>query len=521
MLFGLFFPIAEPNAAQVKQDAPEAKFALLVGINKYDDAGISTLGGTLNDVKLMRDLLIDPEVGYNFRDDDVMELLSPSDAEELVSPEMSRAGKPTRDNIKNAFQKHLIDNARKFKEKNPTSDGATILFYFSGHGSYVEDKNGDESDGQDETIVPMDSDKSAGVKDITDDELKAWFEKLREHTSNITFIFDSCHSGTVTRGTGNKSIERDLKKNGTRGDPTAPTLNSNLDKSGDYVTISGSLPNEKSQEAPLPDLQTKQGERQNGYLTYYLVQELRQNRAVSYRDLMAAVSTAVTKKNPTQTPQIEGDVDRAFLGSKASRNKRGIKILKSDKEGKDTILTIEAGRITGALPDVTVGVYGENAVQLVGDENRIAAGRIESSDNFTAKVRVVETDVPAKAKIVLVNPFFTKEKRKVAIDTSGDAATRRRQNESARQKVDRKWYFNAGQTSMNLMIATFMNEDANIKKNITALQGLIKIAPKGTAKEILDPMSALAKYIAPKIYTDEDYTAIFEGVGSLMDAVIG
>lgn len=203
-------------------------------------------------------------------------------------------------------------------------------------------------------------------------------------------------------------------------------MNSNLDKSGDYVTISGSLPNEKSQEAPLPDLQTKQGERQNGYLTYYLVQELRQNRAVSYRDLMAAVSTAVTKKNPTQTPQIEGDVDRTFLGSKASRNKRGIKILKSVKEGKDTILTIEAGRIIGALPDVTVGVYGENAVQLVGDENRIAAGRIESSDNFTAKVRVVETDVPAKAKIVLVNPFFTKEKRKVAIDTSGDAATAKR-----------------------------------------------------------------------------------------------
>lgn len=92
---------------------------------------------------------------------------------------------------------------------------------------------------------------------------------------------------------------------------------------------------------------------------------------------------------------------------------------------------------------------------------------------------------------------------------------------SARQKVDRKWYFNAGQTSMNLMIATFMNEDANIKKNITALQGLIKTAPKGTAKEILDPMSALAKYIAPKTYTDEDYTAIFESVGSLMDAVIG
>jgi len=88
----------------------------------------------------------------------------------------------------------------------------------------------------------------------------------------------------------------------------------------------------------------------------------------------------------------------------------------------------------------------------------------------------------------------------------------------ARQKPDQKWYFNAGKTSMSLMIATFMGEDANIKKHLTGLQSLIKIAPKGTAKEILNPMSALAKYIARETYTDEDYTAIYEGVGSIIDA---
>ncbi len=89
---------------------------------------------------------------------------------------------------------------------------------------------------------------------------------------------------------------------------------------------------------------------------------------------------------------------------------------------------------------------------------------------------------------------------------------------SARQKVDKKWYFSAGKTSMNLLIATYMGEDANIKKGLTQLQSMIKTAPKGTAKEILNPMGALAKYAAQKTYTDEDYTAIYEGVGSIIDA---
>lgn len=88
----------------------------------------------------------------------------------------------------------------------------------------------------------------------------------------------------------------------------------------------------------------------------------------------------------------------------------------------------------------------------------------------------------------------------------------------ARQKVDRKWYFNAGKTSINLLIASYMGEDASIKKGLNQLQSLIKTAPKATAKEILNPMSALAKYAAQKTYTDEDYTAIYEGVGNIIDA---
>lgn len=89
----------------------------------------------------------------------------------------------------------------------------------------------------------------------------------------------------------------------------------------------------------------------------------------------------------------------------------------------------------------------------------------------------------------------------------------------ARQTVAPKWYFNAGQTSINLKISTYLNEDAKIKKGLSDLQTLIKIAPQGIPKEIIDPMNVLAKYVAKTAFTEADYTAIFQGAGSVIDAV--
>ncbi len=410
------------------QTKPEGKFALLIGINEYNDEKISDLSGTENDVKLMHDLLVD-----NYKFDPKTEIL------ELVSSENSKTQKPTKANIEAAFRAHLIKNAKAFKEKNPTGNGATILFYYSGHGAYVPDqpteKEGkDEVDGYDETIVPMDTVRDSETTDIRDDDLNAWFKELKKYTSNITFIFDSCHSGTVTRGSGNKSIKNRVfakKTSNTRGD--AP-LNETMDDDKSYVTISGSMPNEQSQEGEIAILpkpakpgetivnENNPKEQWNGYLTYYLVKELRENRGISYRELMRAVSTAVNKKNKDQTPQVEGDIDRQFLGTSESRQKLSIPILKVEKVGNDTILTIEAGKIVGALPGGLIGIYKDSAVQYTGETDRIAVGKIIDSLNFTSKVKVSGLDISPKSKIVLATPFFTDQKRKVAIDTNGTDA---------------------------------------------------------------------------------------------------
>jgi len=77
--------------------------------------------------------------------------------------------------------------------RNNSGDQTTVLIYFSGHGSQMNDTDGDEAalDKLDETISPMDT-GVGGVTDITDDEFVAHIAGIR---GNVTVILDSCHSG--------------------------------------------------------------------------------------------------------------------------------------------------------------------------------------------------------------------------------------------------------------------------------------------------------------------------------------
>src|SRR5512137_2340049 len=72
--------------------------------------------------------------------------------------------------------------------------GDTLRLHYSGHGSNVPDKNGDEADHRDEILCPTDLD----WKDpLLDDWLRSAFDKLPAGV-NFTVIMDCCHSGTNT-----------------------------------------------------------------------------------------------------------------------------------------------------------------------------------------------------------------------------------------------------------------------------------------------------------------------------------
>ncbi len=175
---------------QVLAQSTNRKLALLVGINNYPD-GIAKLRGCLTDVELQRELLVH-RYGFNPKD-----ILIVSDDSLL---------KPTRQNILEAFETHLINQAKS---------GDVVVFHFSGHGSLIRDpkplselivnKNGKKEsvpnvNRVNGTMVPFDrtTNNPDQVQDIMGRTLFLLTQALQ--TDNVTLVLDSCHSGGGTRG---------------------------------------------------------------------------------------------------------------------------------------------------------------------------------------------------------------------------------------------------------------------------------------------------------------------------------
>lgn len=437
------------NQTAMKAEAP--KFALLVGINhykKYKDINVNIrdLRGTHNDVGLMKSLLAD----YGFKEESAGAVndkfpcgqqTAASNVKTLCSEQA------TRDGILQSFRKQLIENAKNYFVANKMTaadrdKGANVVFFYSGHGSKLEDKNGDESDGVDETIVAQDSDRN-GVKDIIDDEFDAFYKELSQYTTNITLMFDSCHSGTITRDVNShkKSVERSIQtKNNSRGGN--PTLNDGISVSGNsnYVTISGSLPTQESQEDVFTDTTTKQ-EQWDGALTYNFVNLLRQNPGLKYREIISLMRPAVAKFN--QTPQVEGDIDREVFGSSSTRGAVSLAMVGTPTIIKKTFdnqevevnqVNLAVGAIVGAGKGAAIAVFATKA----GDRTRrqIGSGIITSAGDFTATAEVTLFDtnakeIPADATVNLVSPSFNKDdKQLVALDIPTGSKSVNEANES-------------------------------------------------------------------------------------------
>jgi len=89
-----------------------------------------------------------------------------------------------------------------------TKKGDIIYLHFSTHGQPVEDLNGDEEDGWDEAIVPIDAYKLykkgfyEGKNHLLDDQLNTYIKKLRAKIGPTGFLYiviDACHAGTSSR----------------------------------------------------------------------------------------------------------------------------------------------------------------------------------------------------------------------------------------------------------------------------------------------------------------------------------
>lgn len=413
---------AQTNPPKTNDDA-DGKFALLVGIDKYQN--IRPLHGTVADVKLMSALLESDKFGF-----------SPKNVL-LLTDEQGTA-----ENIVKSFRSQLIDKARDYKKR--TGKEAAIFFQFSGHGSQARVPEGvvkpDEPDGYDETIVPVNSrDADNKYFDIIDDDISVLIGDLSRYTSNAVYVFDSCHSGTADRGTGvarevdadnrkqpltqlPKSSSRDAGEIAPANSPATDAPAAADDKydlvpaNSKYVMISGSRSQEKSYEKVLDDGTS------HGALTYYLERALRNvNSQTSYRELMRRVSAEVSQDNPVQNPQVSGNVNAAIFGGEMKDAEIAIHVISSD----EATVTIDAGKMMGIQEGSLVAFYGKDQARLSGDAGKIGEGEVTLVKMKTAVVsfspptgKTVSQSDKETAKAVLLSPMFGDKPLPVILETS-------------------------------------------------------------------------------------------------------
>ena len=172
LIIGLSFMVSIAGNAQRKR-------AFMVGISHYDTA---LTGYQWNNINGVEDI----------------HLLSPILKKQGFYLTMLLDEQATYQNITNQLSNFT----------NQTKKGDIVYLHFSAHGQPVEDLNGDEEDGWDEAIVPIDAYKNykkgvyEGKKHLLDDQLNTYIKKLRTKIGTTGFLYvviDACHAGTSSR----------------------------------------------------------------------------------------------------------------------------------------------------------------------------------------------------------------------------------------------------------------------------------------------------------------------------------
>ncbi|PIN21456.1 Metacaspase involved in regulation of apoptosis [Handroanthus impetiginosus] len=168
--FGYQPQAPRPSPSLVPFSAHGRKRAVLCGVNYYGQR--CKLNGSVNDAKCMK-FFLTQKLGF------------PSDSIIVLTEEESDPFRiPTKNNIRMALQ-WLVQGCQS---------GDSLVFYYSGHGSQQYDLSGDELDGYDETLWPVDHQYEGK---ISDDEINATIVRPLPRGAKLHAIIDACHSGTI------------------------------------------------------------------------------------------------------------------------------------------------------------------------------------------------------------------------------------------------------------------------------------------------------------------------------------
>ncbi|KAJ8529891.1 hypothetical protein K7X08_036726 [Anisodus acutangulus] len=271
------FNIMSPRINNIRSPAVHGqKRAVLCGINYHGHP--KSLKGSINDVLSMRYFLVD-KLGF-------------PNASVIVlrEDEKDTYKYPTKANIRSALR-WLVHGCRP---------GDSLVFHYSGHGARVRDRDGDEIDGHDESLCPVDFETEGR---ILDDEINSTIIRPLPHGATLHGVIDACFSGTSLdlpfvcriKRAGHFTWEdhRISSYKGTRGG-TAISITACDDhqSSGDTTAFTG---------VPM------------GALTYSFIQSLEQETKLTYGRLIMRTHNKIQEAqkglglngaNETQEPQL-------------------------------------------------------------------------------------------------------------------------------------------------------------------------------------------------------------------------
>jgi hypothetical protein len=246
--------VVKINALPLPPISGLKKKALLIGIN-YPGSPYP-LSGCLNDIGSIEKIIV--------------EKLS---FQSVVKLHDSSTILPTKVNIISQLTS-LLYNSKA---------GDILFFHYSGHGSQIKDTNGDEADGLDEVIIPIDYFSNRSV--IIDDEIQSIVQTNLKEGVKLFVLMDCCHSGTIF----------DLKYNYDANWNSVVNAKS-LDTKGDIIVISGCSDTQSTYDTQINNLY-------QGTTTWTFTQCLKPN--ITWKQLIVDMRKMLVDKGlSVQVPQI-------------------------------------------------------------------------------------------------------------------------------------------------------------------------------------------------------------------------
>ena len=408
------------------------KLALLVGCSDYPANQDWQLVGASNDVVTFEKLLRER---FSFRD-----------IETLYGWPKDESRRPTLSNIKRSFET-LIAKAEP---------GCQVFILLSGHGRQVAippeqtdwlDPTNPEPDGKDEVFLAADSDGADQF--VRDDEIGKWMDVLvQTKKCSVWIIFDSCFSGTMSRGSETLEVEypRTIKlpKSHDLSQSSSPVVETLGKKDAQlryysqllerYSRDAKAVPNDVESRGslvafyaaqefePAVEVIRPKGAAENdpanrhGLLSFHIQQVLNeQPTGLTYAQLGRVISTKYRSEGRRKpTPLYEGNLEQNVFGDTTWPGARDLVL---GKNGKDE-WQLEAGVLHGVGPGDVYDVFAPDDTarkQPLARIKTIDVGGESSTVEFLSPSAETSIAVASSARCKLVSQGLNVKKLSVKV----------------------------------------------------------------------------------------------------------